>query len=213
MLAHVVDEELQLVLLEPHHAAAFFAVVDANREHLRPWMIWIDGEKTVQDSLAFIHKNLEDIASERGMALALRYRGQLVGTIGAHGKKHDIKSCDIGYWLAQDMQGRGIVTRAVKAFIQMLFDDDGFQRLTIRCATHNTRSRAVAERLGFTQEGILRRIALVPGDTPQDPPKLIDLAMYALLDDEYRRLPWAKQADTINIADYSTDDIADNITE
>ncbi len=201
MLAHVVDEELQLVLLEPHHAAAFFAVIDANREHLRPWMIWLDGTKTAQDSLAFIHKNLEDVAAERGMALALRYRGAFVGTIGAHGKKHNTKSCDIGYWLAHDIQGRGVMTRAVKAFIHLLFNDYGFQRLTIRCAPENQRSRAIPERLGFSQEGTLRRIALVPGDRPDAPPKLTDLVMYSLLDDEYYRLPWAQQPDTtINIS-------------
>jgi ribosomal-protein-serine acetyltransferase len=193
MLAHVVDEELQLVLLEPHHAAAFFAVVDANREHLRPWMIWLDGTKTVQDSLAFIHKNLEDVAAERDMALALRYRGAFVGTIGAHSKKHNTKSCEIGYWIAQDIQGRGLMTRAVKAFIHLLFNDYGFQRLTIRCAPENQRSRAIPERLGFTQEGTLRRVALIPGKTPNNPPRLTDLVMYSLLDDEYYRLPWAQK--------------------
>lgn len=193
MLAHVVDEELQLVLLEPHHAKAFFAVVDANRAHLRPWMIWLDGTKTVQDSLAFIHSNLEDVAAERGMALALRYHGAFVGTIGAHGKKHNTKSCDIGYWLAQDAQGHGLMTRAVKGFIHLLFNDYGFQRLIIRCAPHNTRSRAIPERLGFTQEGVLRRVALIPSNRSDAPPTLTDLVMYSLLDDEYYRLPWAQK--------------------
>jgi ribosomal-protein-serine acetyltransferase len=199
MLAHVVDEELQLVLLEPHHAADFFAVVDANREHLRPWMIWIDSTKSVQDSLAFIHKNLEDIAAEHDMALALRYRGKFVGMIGAHNKKHNTKSCEIGYWLAQDIQGRGVMTRAVKAFIHLLCNEYGFQRLTIRCAPNNTRSCAIAERLGFTREGTLRHVALIPGDTPDDPATLTDLVIYSLLTDEYQRLPWAKQTNAINI--------------
>jgi ribosomal-protein-serine acetyltransferase len=200
MLAHIVDEELQLVLLEPHHAQAFFAVVDANREHLRPWMPWIDGEKTVQDSMAFILKNLEDIASQKHMTLALHYRGKFVGTIGANEQQHDIKACEIGYWLAKDVEGHGLMTRAVKAFIHLLFNDYGFQRLTIRCAPNNQRSRAIPERLGFTQEGTLRRITLIPGGTPNAPAKLTDLVIYSLLDYEYRRLPWAQQPDTtINI--------------
>ena len=202
MLAHVIDEELQLVLLEPHHAAEFFAVIDANRAHLHPWMIWLEGTNSPEDTLAFIRSNLADVAAERDMALALRYRDQFVGMIGAHDKKHKTKSCDIGYWLAHDMQGRGIVTRAVKAFIHLLFNDYGFQRLTIRCAPHNKRSRAIPERLGFTQEGTLRRIALMLGDTPNAPPQLTDLVMYSLLDYEYHRLPWSQQPDTtINIGD------------
>lgn len=192
MFAHIIDDELQLVLLEPHHAEEFFAVVDANREHLRPWMMWLDDTQSQEDCLASIRNNFTEMAAATNMALVLRYRGKFVGRIGAHNQQHDTKICEIGYWLAKDVQGHGVMTRAVKGFVHMLFHDYGFQRLTIRCAPENQRSRAIAERLGFTQEGIWRRAALQPGNTPDDPPKLTDLVIYSLLDNEYYHLPWAQ---------------------
>ena len=85
----------------------------------------------------------------------------------------------IGYWLAREHQGRGLVTRAVSALIDHGFNELGLHRVQISAATDNVRSRAVPERLGFTQEGVLREAELV-GDEYQD------LAVYGLLATDQR---------------------------
>jgi ribosomal-protein-serine acetyltransferase len=53
-------------------------------------------------------------------------------------------------------EGRGIVTRACRAIVSEGFSERGLHRIEIRCATGNERSAAIAKRLGFVHEGVLR---------------------------------------------------------
>jgi ribosomal-protein-serine acetyltransferase len=62
----------------------------------------------------------------------------------------------IGYWLAEDQQGNGVMTRACRALVSYGFDTLQLHRVEIRCATGNERSCAIPKRLGFEHEGILR---------------------------------------------------------
>jgi RimJ/RimL family protein N-acetyltransferase len=63
---------------------------------------------------------------------------------------------DIGYWLGPAGRGRGLMTRAVTLLAAHGFDTLGLARVTIRVATENVASQAVAERAGFVREGVLR---------------------------------------------------------
>jgi hypothetical protein len=64
----------------------------------------------------------------------------------------------LSYWLDAAHQGRGLMTAACGAVITHSFHTWQLNRITIECATDNTRSRALAERLGFKLEGIVRQI-------------------------------------------------------
>jgi ribosomal-protein-serine acetyltransferase len=64
----------------------------------------------------------------------------------------------IGYWIDADHSGKGILTNTAREFIDDGFKKYGFNRIELRAGTENTRSCAVAERLGFTYEGVLREI-------------------------------------------------------
>jgi RimJ/RimL family protein N-acetyltransferase len=67
---------------------------------------------------------------------------------------------EIGYWRRTDARGRGLVTEAVQALSRMAFDVLQAQRVEIRMDDLNVASWKVAERAGFTLEGVLRRHAL-----------------------------------------------------
>lgn len=73
-------------------------------------------------------------------------------------------SAEVGYWLDAGFEGRGLVTRAVTAVLDHAFGPLGLHRVELQTTTNNTRSRRVAERLGFTQEGVLREAAAFPGE-------------------------------------------------
>lgn len=81
---------------------------------------------------------------------------------------------DVGYWVKRDARGRGVATRAVRLLATWGFAARGLARIELLAATENGASRRVAERAGFTQEGILR--ARLPGSDGR-----LDAALYSLL--------------------------------
>lgn len=97
----------------------------------------------------------------------------MVGSIGARIDSY-IGVADLGYWIDADAEGRGVVIHAARALIDHLHHDRGIRRIEIRTATDNIRSRAVAERLGFTHEGTLTAAQIV-GD------RVNDIALYGLV--------------------------------
>jgi ribosomal-protein-alanine N-acetyltransferase len=62
----------------------------------------------------------------------------------------------IGYWLTADARGRGVATHAVRLICRWAFDDLRLARLELTCGPDNRGSQGVAERCGFTREGVLR---------------------------------------------------------
>ncbi len=187
-----VDDDLSLVLLEPHLAEELYALVDANRDHLRAWLPWVDAQTSAEDSKAFVLNSLQVFARCEGVSTGMMYKGQLVGTLGSHDHDNSVRSAEIGYWISHEFQGQGIVSRGCKALCQYLFEVRKLNRLMIRCATGNAKSCAIPERLGFTREGVLRQCAVGLGDTPDEPNVLYDMVIYGLLRAEYDTLPWTK---------------------
>jgi RimJ/RimL family protein N-acetyltransferase len=62
----------------------------------------------------------------------------------------------VGYWLAPEARGRGVATRAVRLIARWAFEDLEVARLELTCSPDNHASQRVAERCGFTRQGLLR---------------------------------------------------------
>ena len=94
---------------------------------------------------------------------AIRLDGALVGMIGL--RTQPVRSAEIGYWLASEARGRGVMHRAVVAVVDHAFDPDGLglDRLEWRAFHGNEASRRVAERAGFRVEGLVRGEGLQRG--------------------------------------------------
>lgn len=173
-----VDDEVAIELAEEHDAQAIFDLTDRNRDHLGPWMPWVGSTVTVADTAAFLRFARAEYVVGRMFHANLRYAGEIVGGIGMRlDRSHD--ACEIGYWIDAGFTGRGIVTRAARALTSAAFAELGMHRVSIRAGEGNTRSRAVAERLGFTYEGVMRENERV-GE------RYITLASYSMLAAEWR---------------------------
>lgn len=85
---------------------------------------------------------------------------------------------ELGYWLDSALQGKGIVTQACRTMMQHAFEEHHMQKVVISFAIDNPRSRAIAERLGFLQEGILRQVVRLHN-------RSVDGVFYGLLVDEW----------------------------
>jgi ribosomal-protein-serine acetyltransferase len=164
-----------LRLLEEADADELFGVIDANREHLGAWMPWIAFEHEPADVLPFIRATRRQIGENNGLQTAIvDPGGRIVGMVGLHGVDWMNRTSSIGYWLARDEQGRGTMTEAVRAYVDYGFVTLKVNRIAIRAAVENARSRAVPQRLGFREEGVLRGVERIGERT-------LDGVVYAML--------------------------------
>ncbi|MDQ6760546.1 MAG: GNAT family N-acetyltransferase [Acidobacteriota bacterium] len=150
-----------LQLMEERHAEAVYSVVDADREHLRTWLPWVDQSRSSECTRQFIRGALEQFAHSQGLSAAIWVQGEVAGGIGLQNCNWQNKNIEMGYWLSSPFEGQGIATEASRALLSYAFDEWGLHRVEIRCAKGNTRSAAIPKRLGFAEEGMLRQAQLL----------------------------------------------------
>jgi RimJ/RimL family protein N-acetyltransferase len=127
-------------------------------KELRPWMPWAHHIPTVEESEAEIRKSRIQFLERKDLRLLffLKNTGQLAGSSGLHRIDWQARKFEIGYWVRTSFEKQGYVTEAVKAITNFAITVLQANRIEIRCDSRNTRSAKVAERSGFTLEGILR---------------------------------------------------------
>jgi ribosomal-protein-serine acetyltransferase len=165
--------------LEAEDVPELFRLVDANREYLRAWLPWLDATQREEDLQAWATAEREKAAAGRAAQFVILDEGQIAGVIGFHEIDRSNRQVDLGYWVAEERQGRGLVTRAVRALLRIAFDDLNLKRVGIKTATENLRSRAIPERLGFRHVGVLPQAERLYD-------RVVDLDAYALLATEWR---------------------------
>jgi ribosomal-protein-serine acetyltransferase len=169
-----------LRLLDESDAPALFALIDANRQHLAAWMPWVPHHTSPHQTLAFIRATHRQVSDNNGLQAAIVDDGQIVGIVGYHAVDWAQRRTTIGYWLAADHQGRGTMTEAVGALVDQALVAWKLRRVEIRAAVDNGRSRAIPERLGFRQEGLLRQAERL-GD------RYVDHVVYAMSATDWSR--------------------------
>ena len=147
---------LHLRLLQPSDAEELFALVETNRTYLKQWLSWLDTTQTLDDMRHFIRQTQARVRDRQGFAAAILYNEQIVGTAGLNEINWSDRQSSIGYWIAQNQQGKGLITTACKAILHHAFTHLELNRVAILCATGNHRSQAIPKRLGFVHEGTLR---------------------------------------------------------
>jgi ribosomal-protein-serine acetyltransferase len=156
MFAAPLGDGAELRPLEPWQAAEFHAHVDAVREHITPWIPFATRVVDVASARDFLHRYAHGQATDTGRVYGIWLDGSLIG--GTLFRTFDAASgvCEVGVWLSPDAQGRGLVTRAVRLMIDWAFRVRGLHRVEWRNDATNLRSRAVAQRLGMSLDGVLR---------------------------------------------------------
>ncbi len=160
------------------HSQELYDLTEANREYLREWLPWLDHIKSISDTEKFIESTIEESSVGGAPNFAVFYEGAICGVAGFHeiNKQHKIGS--IGYWLAQNYNGNGIITTVVTELVKIGFGELNLNKIEIRCAEGNIKSRAIPERLGFTYEATLRQCEWLYS-------KYVNHAIYSMLASEY----------------------------
>ena len=169
--------DCRLRLLEEPDADDLYALIDTEREYLSEWMPW-PAAQTFEGTLQFIRLARRQFADNNGFQAAVVREGVIAGVAGYHAVDWANRVTSIGYWLGAEHQGNGIMTGAVRALTEHAFSAWRLNRVEIRAAPGNARSRAIPDRLGFTEEGTLREAERV-GD------RHLDNVVYSMLASEW----------------------------
>lgn len=153
-----VNEEIQIRALENKNARELYQLIDSNRLYLREWLPWVAGTTHADIIKNFIKASKKQLENNNGFQAGIFYNGKIAGIIGLHSIDWNNKKTSIGYWLAAEYQGNGVMTQSCRAVIDHVFNELGLNRVEIRAGEFNKKSRAVPERLGFEQEGISHQV-------------------------------------------------------
>ena len=132
---------------------------------------------TEQDGADYISAMLSADENET-FAFAITIDGKAIGSIGVfrQGNIHR-QTAELGYCIAEEYWGKGIMTEAVKQICKYVFEKSDIIRIYAEPFAYNTASCRVLEKAGFQYEGTLRNNAIKNG-------KVIDMKMYSLLKTE-----------------------------
>jgi ribosomal-protein-serine acetyltransferase len=173
-----VDDSVVLRQIAESDAEVLMALIDLNRSSLREWLPWVDFTTDIRHVVRFIGRSIAQAAEDNGLTFGIVCDGVLAGVLGQHHVDSLNRKTELGYWLDPEHRGRGIVTRSTARLTDYAFTDQDCNRVVLHCAAGNVKSRAVAERLGFVQEGILREAEWLNEH-------YVDLVVYSMLKSQW----------------------------
>jgi ribosomal-protein-serine acetyltransferase len=154
--------------------AALNEAVVESFDLLQPWVPWAQKLPTLDESELTCRQMALRVAQRNDLPMFIFERaadggcGRFIGGTGLHRFDWTVPRFEVGYWCRRGDQGRGLITEAVQTLVRFAFDALHARRVEIRMSSANARSRAVAERCGFTLEGVLRSDSLSPDGQPHD---------------------------------------------
>jgi ribosomal-protein-serine acetyltransferase len=174
-----IDERIELRQFVETDADTILAAVKENRDHLISFMHWMVDDYSLKHAKTFIAESITSRGRKESCGFGIFCHEKLIGSIGFVNFDWKSRRTELGYWIAKEEEGKGIITRASKILIDHAFRKWKINRIEIRCSTVNTRSSAVPKRLGFRLEGTLRKYAFRNG-------RMHDFYVYGLLASEWR---------------------------
>lgn len=155
----ITGQTLELKEYELPVAEALYNLVNKNRKRLeQSFPITVDACDTLENAkfliLRFVHERQNGIMLTYG--IYLKDNPKLIGHIFAKSIEWKISKCELGYWIDSDYEGQGYATEALNLLTSYCFETLKIKNLFIRIIPGNVASRKVAEKAGFTKQGLLR---------------------------------------------------------
>ncbi len=168
-----------VVELRVHRDTDVAALTEAVRESVDTvgrWQDWCHPAYDIDDARRWMDVCRKDWLLGDGyeMLIVEAGSGRLLGGMGVNQRNREQRFANLGYWVRESAQRRGIATRAGRLAIAFAFGTVKVERLEIVAAHDNLPSRRTAERLGGSFEGILRKRLVIKGTS-------VDAAMYSVI--------------------------------
>jgi len=156
------SERLTLRMPRAGHQQQVFESIHASLPELERWLSFAQTPPTLEECEARLRRNHARFLLRKALnfELFLRFSDLFVGRVGFVRLDWTLRKFEMGYWLDSRFTGQGLMLEAVQTLTQMAFSTLAARRVEILCDVPNTASRRVAEKAGFTLEGILKNNAL-----------------------------------------------------
>jgi len=149
-----------------------YEAVAESMGHIKPWLPWAQEQPSLEECEARMRRmHAKFILREDLPYLIFDREAQgrrLLGGVGLHRMDWAVRRFEIGYWIRASAEGNGYVAEAVNAVAEICFTKLNARRIDLRADLNNARSRAVAERCGFTLESVVKNEGLNPGGEVRD---------------------------------------------
>lgn len=178
MFSHKIENNIELRLIETHHAEELNSLIERNFNHIKKWSAWLKDDRSIENTHTFIKRNLKQFAENEGFAVGIWYRDKMAGQIEYNYLDWKNRKTEIGFWLGESFQGKGLVTKSCRVLIDYAFNELKLNRIEMRCGFENKKSRKIAGKLGFTEEGIVRQVEWLQG-------RFVDFVIYGMLASEW----------------------------
>lgn len=153
----IIDKRLNLVQIKLSYAKELFNLTEENRVYLDKWLPWVKHTNSVKDTREYIKKCLIHQKKKDGLNFIILYKNKIAGNIGIVEISKFRNQGEIGYWLAEELNGKGLMTKSCKELVDHSFNELKLNRIIIKCETRNKASQRIPERLGFYKQGVLKR--------------------------------------------------------
>lgn len=181
MFVHKINADIYLKSIQLADAERVFSLTEESRAYLREWLPWLDTMTEVEHTRKFITHCLQMDANKRSLHTVVSFKGEIVGVASFNEIDWSNRVAYIGYWLGEAYQGHGIITQVVNGLIDLAFNELKLNRVDIRAAAGNQKSRAIPESLGFVNEGRIRKAEWLYDH-------YVDHVIYGMLAEEWRQL-------------------------
>jgi len=152
----MVTQYTRLETVKLSMAPTIFSAIDKDREYLKKWLPFIGFSNQISDTEKFLHSIINQPSNNRDEIYSIWHKEEFAGLIGFKETDWVNRKTELGYWLVEKMQGKGIITLCVTKLIRFAFQKLKLNRLQIKVAVGNSKSAAIPKKLGFSFEGIER---------------------------------------------------------
>jgi ribosomal-protein-serine acetyltransferase len=151
-----VNKSIRLETVKLSMASVIFDTIERDRKHLQTWLPFVEMTQKISDTEKFIQSIVNQPPGKKDDIYSIWFNEEFAGLIGFKDTDWINKKTELGYWLAENMQGKGIVTLCLRKLIRYTFQKLKLNRIQIKVAVGNTKSAAIPKKLGFVFEGIER---------------------------------------------------------
>ncbi len=170
----LVKDTVYLYPLSLDDVLIIYKTIDRERDYLGEWLPFVAATTHID----FTRSYVQSVLDTRQIQYSIYDGKTFIGLVGFNRMDKSEKKAEIGYWISEKQQGRGIITHSVKKLLEIAFSDLELDLVRIKVVEGNEKSQKIPERLNFKREGV-ERGGLILAKQP------VDVIVYSISKQEY----------------------------